>query len=65
VPGETTGFGYVDLKGTIPYILDLIGMSGGTPPPEVHANLEPLDKLVFFGTKDGRTVRFTAFLAVD
>jgi hypothetical protein len=65
VPEETTGFGYVDLKTAIPYVLDFLGMSGATVPADVRANLEPLDKLVFFGTKDGRTVRFTGFLAVD
>jgi hypothetical protein len=61
VPGETTGFGYVDLKAAIPYVL---GFVGGGSPPQAGANLEPLDRLVFYGTKDGRTVRFTGFLAV-
>jgi hypothetical protein len=61
VPGETTGFGYVDLKAAIPYVL---GFMGGGSPAQAGANLEPLDHLVFYGTKDGRTVRFTGFLAV-
>jgi uncharacterized protein DUF3352 len=62
VPDETTGFGYVDLEAAMPYVL---GFMGGGAPAQVRTNLEPLDDLVFYGMKDGRTVRFAAFLAVD
>jgi hypothetical protein len=61
VPSETTGFGYIDLKAAIPYVL---GFMGDGVPPQASANLEPLEHLVFYGTKDGRTVHFTGFLAV-
>jgi hypothetical protein len=69
VPDETTGFGYLDLKAAIPALFDITGKSGNSPTENeivdtVRRNLEPLDNLVFYGTKDGRTVRFTAFLAV-
>jgi hypothetical protein len=65
VPDETTGFGYVDLKSAIPYVLGLFELRGGTAPPELRANLEPLQHLTFYGTKDGRTVKFAGLLAVD
>jgi hypothetical protein len=65
VPDETTGFGYVNLKSAIPYVLGLFEMSGGTAPQELRANLEPLQQLTFYGTKDGSTVKFDGFLAVD
>jgi hypothetical protein len=63
VPDETTGFGYVDLQAALGYVLGFMGGEGASP--QVRANLEPLDHLVFYGTKDGRTVRFAGFLAVD
>jgi len=31
----------------------------------VRANLEPLDHLVLYGSKDGRTLKFSGFLGVD
>ena len=65
VPDETTGFGYVDLKSAIPYVLGLFELNGGTVPPELRTNLEPLQHLTFYGTKDGHTVKFAGLLAVD
>jgi hypothetical protein len=61
VPDETTGFAYVNLHDAISSIL---GFAGAEMPPEVRANLEPLDTFVAYGSKDGTTVRFSAFLAV-
>jgi hypothetical protein len=61
VPDETTGFAYVNLHDAISSIL---GFVGGEVSPDVRANLEPLHTLVAYGSKDGTTVRFTAFLAV-
>jgi hypothetical protein len=40
-------------------------MGGATLPSELQANLEPLRQLVFYGSKDGSTLKFAGFLAVD
>ena len=64
MPDETTGFAYVNLKDTIPYVLDLAG-SGADVPEEVDRNLEPLEHLVVYSTRDGNTVEFSGFLALD
>jgi hypothetical protein len=61
VPDETTGFAYLNLHDAIASIL---GFAGAEVPPDVRANLEPLDTFVAYGSKDGTTVRFAAFLAV-
>ena len=61
VPDETTGFAYVNLHDAISSIL---GFAGAEVPSDVRANLEPLDTFVAYGSKDGTTVRFAAFLAV-
>jgi hypothetical protein len=64
MPDETTGFAYVDLKSTIPYVLDLVG-GGEDVPEEVDRNLEPLDQVVTYSTRDGNTIEYTAFLSID
>jgi hypothetical protein len=65
VPGETTGFAYVNLKDAVANLLGFAEMGGATLPSELRANLEPLQHLVFYGSKDGRTLKFAGFLAVD
>lgn len=65
VPGETTGFGYVNLRDAISYFLGFGALTGNQVPQQVRDNVAPLDHLVFYGTRDGRTVRFAAFLGVD
>jgi hypothetical protein len=65
VPDETSGFGYLNLKAGLPYALGFAGAVGGPISSQVSSNIEPLKSLVFYGAKDGSTLRFTAFLAVD
>jgi hypothetical protein len=65
MPEETTGFGFVNLEQTIPYLLGYVEASGDEVPPAVRANLAPLKHVSFYGTRDGDTMRFAAFLAVD
>jgi hypothetical protein len=65
VPDETTGMAYVNIREVVTNFLGLAEMSGAPLPPELAPNLEPLQSLVFYGTKDGQTVRFTGFLAVE
>jgi hypothetical protein len=62
MPDETTGFVYVNLHDAIS---SLLGLGGASVPSDVRANLEPLDSLVFYGSKDGKTLRFAGFLSVD
>ena len=64
VPDETAGFAYVNIKDTIPYVVGLVG-AGADVPDEVGRNLEPLDHLVVYSTRDGNTVEFSGFLAID
>jgi hypothetical protein len=61
MPDETAGFAYVNLHDAIPYVLNYVG----TVPDEVRRNIEPLQNLVLYGSKDGRTLKFAGFLAVD
>lgn len=65
VPDETTGIAYVNLGTAVSNLLGLAEMSGASLPPEVRVNLEPLRHLVFYGTKGGSMLRFTAFLSID
>jgi hypothetical protein len=62
MPDETAGFVYVNLHDAISSIL---GLGGENVPPDVRANLEPLDGLVFYSSKDGEALRFAGFLAVN
>jgi hypothetical protein len=55
----------VNLKDGLPYALGFAGAAGGAIPPQASSNIEPLKSLVFYSSKDGNTLRFAAFLAVD
>lgn len=65
LPEETTGWGYVNLEEVVPLVLDFASATTEEIPPEVRANTEPLRGLVFWGTSEGRTATFTAFLGVE
>ena len=60
-PDETAGFAYVNLHDAIPYVLNYVG----TVPEEVRRNIEPLESLVLYSSKDGNTLKFAGFLGVD
>lgn len=64
MPGETTGFVYVDLQDVIPLLLGFAGAAAEVP-PEVRANTEPLRSLVAWGSADGRTARFDLFVGIE
>ncbi|MGH2996161.1 MAG: DUF3352 domain-containing protein, partial [Gaiellaceae bacterium] len=64
MPDETVGFLYADLQEIIPYILGIAGLSGGEVPPEVEANLEPLQQLIVYGSEEENVLRFAAFLGI-
>jgi Protein of unknown function (DUF3352) len=61
MPDETAGFAYVNLHDAIPYVLKYVG----NVPDEVRRNIEPLQNLVLYGSKDGRTLKFAGLLGVD
>lgn len=68
MPGETVGFTYVNLRELIPYVFGFLGAveeNGETVPDEVRRNIEPLEHLVVFGTREGNVLEFSGFLAID
>jgi hypothetical protein len=62
MPDETSGFVYVNLHDAISSVL---GLGAANVPPDVRANVEPLDSLVLWSSKDGETLRFAGFLGVN
>lgn len=65
LPGETTGWGYVNLEETLPLLLGFADAGDVGVPPEAQANIEPLRGLVFWGTAEDRTITFSLFLGVE
>ena len=61
-PGETTGFVFLNLHGTIP-LNERLGASA--IPPEVAVNLQPLQAFLAYGTVDGDTVSARLFVQVS
>jgi hypothetical protein len=64
MPGQTTGFLYVNLKDAVPLVESLVQLSGSTVPPIVSNNLTPLRTLMIYGTGKSGELGFTAFLEV-
>jgi len=65
MPDSTAGFLYVNLKDTIPIIENLATSTGGTVPPVVQQNLEPLRSLLFYSTVDGPKATFAGFVGIQ
>ncbi len=65
MPSETTGFLYVDLEQAVPTVLGLIGFTGDWTPDWLERNLEPLQSLVLYGTRDGDLARFHGLLSIQ
>ncbi|HET7856897.1 MAG TPA: DUF3352 domain-containing protein [Gaiellaceae bacterium] len=65
LPGETTGFLWIDVAKAVPMLLGLAQAAEEPIPPEVRANLEPLKSLLVWGDVDGRTRSFSAFAQID
>ena len=65
MPAATSGFAYFELGGIFPLLMGYLGVSGQHMPPDLAANLEPLESLVAYGATDGKTMRFSAFLGVE
>jgi hypothetical protein len=64
VPGETQGFGYVDLQNAVPLFLGF-AEAGDAATDEARGYLEPLQSLVFYGDQDDETASFTLFVGVE
>ena len=64
VPGETQGFGYVDLQRAVPLFLGF-AEAGDAATDEARGYLEPLQSLVFYGDQDDETASFTLFVGVE
>jgi uncharacterized protein DUF3352 len=65
MPGETTGFVYVDLDKAVPVVLNLAGFGGAHTPDWLQRNLEPLHSLVLYGTRDGDVAKFVGLLSIQ
>lgn len=64
--GDTTsGFFYLDLKDAIPLLQGFADLADQQLPPEVSANLEPLDSFLVQASQDGDTISFGGFLGVS
>jgi hypothetical protein len=64
LPDTTNGFVYVDLKDAIPLVESLVQLSGKQAPREVSDNLQPLQSLTAWATRDGDVGKFTLFLEI-
>ena len=63
--GDTTnGLLYVDLKDSVPLIESLAALGDEQIPPEVSANLAPLESFFFYGEQEGEVGRFGGILMI-
>ncbi|MGH3036299.1 MAG: DUF3352 domain-containing protein [Gaiellaceae bacterium] len=64
VPGETSGFAYVDLEETLPLLFGFaeFGLGEATGAQQYT---EPLTSLVYWGEQDGSTQSFSVFVGVE
>ena len=65
IPGETTGFLYVDLDQALPTVFGLMGFGGQPTPDGLERNLEPLQSLVLYGERDGDVAKFSGLLSIQ
>jgi hypothetical protein len=63
-PDQSAGFLYVNIKDSVPLIQGLAQLSGATIPPDVSANLAPLQSFLAYATVDNGVAKFTALLQV-
>jgi Protein of unknown function (DUF3352) len=65
MPSETSGFLYVDIKDSIPLVEGLVQLAGTSIPPDVDANLRPLQTLMIWGASAEGKTDLTAFLGIE
>jgi hypothetical protein len=64
VPGETSGFAYVDLEETLPLLFGFAEVGLGET-SEARQYTEPLTSLVVWGDQDGSTQSFSLFVGIE
>ena len=69
VPNETSGFVYTNLKLTIPLILGLADSMSESDspeaiPPDVRANVKPLQSVLLYSKQDGKRTTVSGFLTI-
>ncbi|MGH3111867.1 MAG: DUF3352 domain-containing protein, partial [Gaiellaceae bacterium] len=64
VPGETSGFAYVDLEEALPLLFGYAEVGLGET-SDVRQYTEPLTSLVLWGEQDGSTQSFSVFVGVE
>jgi Protein of unknown function (DUF3352) len=65
LPDENLGYVYLDLNEAIEFFLDLSALGvGESVDPELRANLEPLESVLFYGERDGKRVLVSGFLTI-
>ncbi len=61
-PDASAGFVYVNVKDSVPLVEGLAQLTGVTVPPNVSANLAPLQSFLAYATVDNGITKFTALL---
>jgi len=64
VPGETSGFAYVDLEGTLPLLFGFAEAGLGET-TEARKYTDPLTSFVVWGEQDGSTQSFSMFVGIE
>ena len=64
VPGETSGFAYVDLEETLPLLFGFAEAGLGET-TDVRQYTDPLTSLVVWGEQDGSTQSFSVFVGIE
>jgi hypothetical protein len=65
MPDDNGGFLYVNLKDAVEVAKNYAQISGTTIPPDVDANLQPLQALLVYGSESGGTSHFAGFLRIQ
>jgi hypothetical protein len=63
-PDKTGGLVYLDLHDGLPLVASYLALSGERAPPDLQANLKPLQSLVAYSTEEGALTKLSAFLQV-
>jgi hypothetical protein len=61
-PDQSAGFLYVNIKDSVPLLEGLAQLSGATIPPEVSANLAPLQSFLAYATVDKGVAKFAVLV---
>jgi uncharacterized protein DUF3352 len=64
VPGETSGFAYVDLEETLPLLFGFAELGLGET-TDARQYTDPLTSLVLWGEQDGSTQSFSVFVGIE